>query len=400
MLKLLQIGLGFIPLLIGIAGLFLSSWIVLTAPVLSLYPLSVGAAEVSPWLFGLNAIAVFSSFWLRSGWVKWGALGCGCLGLLLSCLPLVQLPATHQQAVTEMERNLRKDYLSNIPKPLQTKLRAQSFVLTDAFKGIALDSVRVTTDVQFAAPDGIPLSLDVYRPAQVGTYPGVVMIHGGAWRSGSPKDNAEFNRYLAAQGYTVIAISYRLAPQHPFPAQLEDVQAAIAFIQQHATQYELDLNRMVIMGRSAGGHLAKLVAYQPNAYPFKAVVSYYGPIDLTKGYYDLPVPDPINVRAVLEAFLAGTPDTVPAQYQQASPASFLRRNLPPTLLIYAGRDHIMKATFGRQLADQLRSLGNTAVYIEIPWAEHAFDAIFNGVSNQLALYHTERFLAWATREGQ
>lgn len=398
MLKVLQIGLGWVSLLISITGLFLSSWIVLTAPIFSLYPLSVGAPEVSPWLFGLNAIAVLSSLWLRAGWVKWGALACGCLGLLLSCLPLVQLPTTHQQVLTEMERNLGKNFLTSIPTNLQSKFRAQPFVFTEAFKGIALDSVRVKTDVQFAAPDGIPLTLDVYRPGQAGTYPGVVMVHGGAWRSGSPKDNPEFNRYLAAQGYTVIAVSYRLAPQHPFPAQLEDVQTAIAFIQQHAAEYELDLNRMVIMGRSAGGHLAKLVAYQPNAYPFKAVVSYYGPIDLTKGYYDLPNPDPINVRAVLEAFLGGTPDAVPAQYQQASPASLLRRNLPPTLLIYGGRDHIMKATFGRQLADQLRSLGNTAVYIEIPWAEHAFDAIFNGVSNQLALYHTERFLAWATRE--
>ncbi len=397
MLKVLQIGFGLVPLLIGIAGLFLSSWIVLTAPILSLYPLSVGAPEMSPWLFGLNAIAVFSSLWLRSGWVKWGGLGCGCLGLLLSCLPLVQLPATHQQALTEMERSLGKNYLMETPVNLQAKFRSQPFILTDVFKGIPLDPVRVTADVQFAAPEGVPLTLDVYRPMQVGTYPGVVVVHGGAWRSGSPKDNTQFNRYLAAQGYTVIAISYRLVPQRLFPAQFEDVQTAISFIQQHATEYELDLNRMVIMGRSAGGHLAKLAAYQPTPYPFKAVVSYYGPIDLAKGYYDLPTPDPINVQAVLEDFLGGTPETVPEQYQQASPASFLRGNLPPTLLIYAGRDHIMKAAFGRQLADQLRSLGNTVVYIEIPWAEHSFDVIFNGVSNQLALYHMERFLAWATK---
>lgn len=76
------------------------------------------------------------------------------------------------------------------------------------------------------------------------------------------------------------------------------MQAALAFIGQHASEYETDLERMALLGRSAGAHLAMLAAYRPNAPRIRAVVNYYGPVDLTEGYNDLPHPDPINVRAV------------------------------------------------------------------------------------------------------
>lgn len=131
--------------------------------------------------------------------------------------------------------------------------------------------------------------------------------------------------------------------------------------------------------------------------PVKAVVNYYGPVNLTKGYYDPPFPNPINTRDVLENFLGGTPEELGELYHQASPINYVRPNVPPSLLVYAGRDHIVKSTFGRQLYEKLRSTGNDAIWVKIPWAEHAFDAVFNGVSNQLTLYYTERFLAWALK---
>ena len=67
----------------------------------------------------------------------------------------------------------------------------------------------------------------------------------------------------------------------------------------------------------------------------------------------------------------------------------------PTLLIYGTRDHIVEARFGRMLHERLLATGTTSVLLEIPWAEHAFDAVANGPSAQIALYYTERFLAWA-----
>ncbi|MDX2231689.1 MAG: alpha/beta hydrolase [Leptolyngbyaceae cyanobacterium bins.349] len=384
-------------LFLASVGLFLSSWIGITAPNMALYPLSVAAPEVSPWLLGLNAIAGLLALAVRPGWQKWLALACGSLGLLISALPLAQLPATVQRSTATLEATLGTDYIQPISPQLQNQWRSQPFSLVDVFRGIPLRPVRVTAAIPFAAPASVPLTLNVYRPLQSGLYPTVVMVHGGAWRSGSPNDHESFNRYLAAQGYTVVAVSYRLAPTYRFPAQLEDVQTALQFIRQHATEYDIDVNRLVIMGRSAGAQLAKLVAYQPDAPPVRAVVSYYGPVNLERGYYDLPNPDPIDAQTVLQDFIGGPPPDFPTQYQQASPWNAVRPNLPPTLLIYGDRDHVVQSKFGRQLAERLRSQQNLALFIAIPWAEHAFDAVFPGVSNQLALYYTERFIAWATR---
>jgi acetyl esterase/lipase len=202
---------------------------------------------------------------------------------------------------------------------------------------------------------------------------------------------------MAARGYTIFAIDYRHAPRYRFPAQLDDVRAALDFIRQNAVKYEAQPDRIAILGRSAGGHLAMLAAYQPDALPVQAVVSYYGPFNLTQGYKDPPQPDPLNVRALLSAFLGGSPEQLPQQYIKASPASYVTRKLPPTLLIHGSRDHIVEVRFAQDMYQRLQAVGTSSILLEIPWAEHAFDAIFSGPSNQLALYYTERFLAWALK---
>jgi acetyl esterase/lipase len=387
-----------LPFFWSAIGLFLSLWIVIPAPTFALLPLGVGAPEVSPWLLGLNSLGVLLSLSVaQRDWLSRIALGFSIAGVILSALPLSQLPATNQRLEAAMVQALGANYMADIQPSIQAKMRSQPFVLTDALFGIETSQARHTPDIEFATPENLSLKLDVYRPPQVGIYPAIVVIHGGAWRSGSPKDNVEFSRYMAAQGYVVWAIAYRLAPQYQFPTQLEDVQTALAFIQQHAREYETDATRIALLGRSAGAHLALLAGYHPDAPPLKAVVDYYGPINLTVGYYDLPHPDPIDTRAVLRTFLGGTPEEQGDRYKSASPINYVTHPLPPSLLVYGGRDHLVMAKFGRKLYEQLRQVGNTAVFLEIPWAEHAFDAVFNGVSNQLALYYTERFLAWALR---
>ncbi|HEY9735113.1 MAG TPA: alpha/beta hydrolase, partial [Trichocoleus sp.] len=245
------------------------------------------------------------------------------------------------------------------------------------------------------------LTLEVYQPPadfpQSPPRPTVVVIYGGAWQRGTPTQDPQLSRYLAAQGYVVVAVDYRHAPQYRFPAQLEDVERAIAFVCDHAAEYEVDCDRMAVLGRSAGAHLAMLAAYRSSSVPLRAVVNYYGPVDLASAYRNPPVPDPIDTRGVLNAFLGAGPDQVPELYRQASPLAAVQPQLPPTLMFYGGRDNVVEAKYGRELAQQLQATGNSVVYIEIPWADHSFDAVFNGVSNQLAVYYIERFLAHVLR---
>jgi len=388
----------FFPLFLSGVGLFLSLWVIVPAPKFWMLPLAVAAPEASPWLLGVNAIALILAILnLQQGGLDNFAVIGSLIGLILSLLPLIQFPGANARIAAQMQQVLGVDDLATIPQDAPTPMRPQPFSLADAFRGIAIAEVRIDRGIIFSQPDGVNLKLNVYRPLTVGNYPAIITIYGGAWQVGTPDNNETFNRYMANQGYSVIAIDYRHAPQYHFPAQVEDVQAALSYIQSHANELEIDTERIALMGRSAGAQLAALAAYHLNTIPIRAVVNYYGPVDLKEGYHDLPFPDPLNIRAILRAFLAGTPDEVPELYQEASPIGYIKSDLPPTLLVYAGRDHIIKAKFGRQLYEQLQAAGNCAVWLEIPWAEHAFDAVFNGVSNQLALYYTERFLAWALK---
>ncbi|MEM9816983.1 MAG: alpha/beta hydrolase [Cyanobacteria bacterium P01_D01_bin.6] len=390
-----------IALLPGLIALGLSVWVVLPAPIAPLLPLSVGAPEISPWLVGVNGILLggYLYSWRQLGAGKLGAIALALitLALIASLIPLSQWPQINRSAQQAMAATLGPDEAIQAMPGVVKHQRTAPFSLAALLKGIQPAPGRHHQNIPFASPAGVSLKLDIYQPEAAGTYPAVVIIYGGAWQRGSPEDSAQLGRYLAAQGYVVWAIDYRHAPQHPFPAQLEDVQTALAFLIQHAAEYDTDPTRIALFGKSAGAHLAMLAAYQPDALPIRAVVNYYGPVDLLAGYYDLPKPDPLDTRSLLVEFLGGTPDQISDRYRAASPANFMTADLPPTLLIYGGKDRIVMSRFGQALADRLQAAGNAAVYIRLPWADHAFDAIFNGLSNQLALYYTERFLAWALR---
>jgi acetyl esterase/lipase len=397
----LQILLTTLPLILTIVVLFLSIWSVIPAPNMTLLPLSVGAPELSIWLLGGSAIGLASQIIFRSQLfpktLYWVGIGLSILSMVLNAHPFLQMPATIDQANTAMNKALGNNYLAEIPSAVQATWRSQPFSFLTALQGIKQSSpIRIQRHLPFAASAGTPLTLNVYQPQLPGKYPAVIQIYGGAWRHGSPDNNEEFSRYLASRGYVVVSIDYRHAPQHHFPAQLIDIRTALECVQQQATNWEIDLDRLAITGRSAGGHLATLIALQPDILPLKAVVSYYGPVDLIAGYNDPPKPDPIDSRQVLRDFLGGTPTEFPEQYRQASPYQGVdtsKQVLPPTLLIYGGQDHLVEVRFGQKMARKLQSVGTSTVYIEIPWANHAFDAIFSGPSNQLALYYTERFLA-------
>ena len=106
-----------------------------------------------------------------------------------------------------------------------------------------------------------------------------------------------------------------------------------------------DPARMVLIGRSAGAQLALVAAYQAGAPAVAGVVSFYGPVFLADGWREPPRPDPLDVRAVLETYLGGTPDQVPDRYAAASPVTYVSPQSPPTLLVYGRRDHIVRSRF-------------------------------------------------------
>jgi acetyl esterase/lipase len=383
----------------ALALAFLTSWIVLPAPNRTLLPLGVGAPELSHWLIVCAlAVGVLTLGAARRG--PWGRVAfiLAAAAAVLASMPLARVPFAVRRFDAKMRAALGDDFLRGVPPVRRAGMRSAPIVLADLFRGIDAGAARVTRDVPFAAPHGVRLTLDIYQPPPVGPHPAVVQIYGGAWQRGAPGDDAMFATYLAAHGYVVFAIDYRHAPEWRWPAQIEDVRAALAWIRGHAGDYDADASRLALLGRSAGAHLAMMAAFESGAPPVRGVVSYYGPVDLTDGYRNPPSPDPLDVRTIEEALLGGTPDEMPDRYREASPISYVTRRLPPSLLIYGSRDHVVLARFGARLDERLRAAGATSVFLEIPWAEHAFDKVPNGPSGQLSLYYTEQFLGWALRD--
>jgi acetyl esterase/lipase len=383
--------LGLAIVLIGIA-----LWIVVPPPTPLLLNLAVGAPELSPWLllFSLLAagIAAVDARTHRSARL---ALALASSTALLASVPLVQFAAAARRADNAMATALGKAFWAQVPQSARVRVRQRALVASELFFGLRSAPVRITRGISLGAEGDEPLALEVYRPERAGTYPVVVQIYGGAWQRGAASDDALLARELAGSGLVVFAIDYRHAPRWRWPAQLADIQVALRWIRLHGLEYGGDVTHLALLGRSSGAQLAMLAAYEPDGPAVRAVVNYYGPVDLAEGYRHPPDPDPLNVRAIEEAFLGGAPDQMAEAYRTASPISFVNRPLPPTLSIYGLRDYVVEPRFGSLLDASLRATGSTSVLLLIPWAGHAFDAIPHGPSAQLALYHTERFLAWA-----
>ena len=377
--------------------LFASAWTVLPAWTYALLIFGIGAPEVSAWLCAASLVVCVLA--RGSSRLSKAAFLMAASAVILASIPLGRAPFAISRFDAEMTRALGDNFLEGVPAPVVRGMRERPIQVVDLFRGIPAGEANVTSGIRFASPDGKPLTMTVYRPNGNGHFPSIVQIYGGAWQSGAPHDSAQFARYFAARGYVVFAVDYRHAPRWTWPAQIDDVRTAIEWVRVHAGDYNADSSRIAVIGRSSGAQLALISAYGPRAPRVRAVVSYYGPVDLAEGYRHPPQPDPLDARAVEETFLAGTPDSAPDRYRDASPITYVTRPLPPTLLVYGGRDHIVEARFGRMLHERLLATGTTSALLELPWAEHAFDLVPNGVSGQISLYYTERFLAWAlTRE--
>ena len=379
-------------LTIGILAVWIAIWIYVPAPTYFLLNFSVGGPEISAWVI-LAAIAGIALSLAGPQVSTAGRIGLGAsvAALLLSLGVWVRVPGTIRRAQEAMRG------MSAAPS---NALRASPIVYRDLFRRVPTGGVKTTRDVVFASPGGVPLHVDVYQPLRAGQFPILVQIYGGAWQRGVPSDKSDFATWLASSGYVVIAIDYRHAPTWRWPAQIEDVNEALRWVGAHGHEYAGDTSRVVLMGRSAGAHLATMAAWFTTPIRVRGVVSYYGPVDLTEAFKNPPRPDPLRIRSVEEALLGAPLEQMPERYADASTITHIRAGttpLVPTLLVYGGRDHIVEPKYGAIVVDALRARGTPVAYLEIPWADHAFDEVFNGPSSQIALYYTERFIAKVTQ---
>jgi acetyl esterase/lipase len=268
------------------------------------------------------------------------------------------------------------------------------------YRGRPVPGVRVVTET-FAQPGGVDLKLDFYAPTQAlrTPRPCVIVIHGGGWDGGDRTQLAAWNARLVAQGYAVAAISYRLAPRHIWPAQRDDVLAALAWLKAHAVRLQVVPTRFVLLGRSAGGQLATAVGYGAHDPAIRGVIALYAPHDMPFAWSVSREDDALNSVNLMRQYFGGPPDT-PARlalYESASGQRLARPDSPPTLLVHGEPDTLAWHRHSERLMARLQEQGVPHYYLRLPWATHGFDFNPNGPGGQLAGQAIAQFLASVTR---
>jgi len=241
------------------------------------------------------------------------------------------------------------------------------------------------------------VTLDYY-PSQIkGARPCVIVVHGGSWAGGDSKQLPELNSYLAQKGYNVAAINYRMAPKWQTPAPVEDIENTFAFLRQHSEELQIDTNKFVLLGRSAGAQIALLAAYTLHEPALKGVIDFYGPTDMVWGYSVPSNPLIMNSRKVMGQYVGGTYSEVPQKYFNCSPVEFVTKNSVPTLMIHGMNDVLVSPEHDRKLIKKLKPDGVKYYWLQLPWATHGFDYNLNGPGGQLSTYAVETFLNTVTQ---
>lgn len=205
--------------------------------------------------------------------------------------------------------------------------------------------------------------LDVYAPQKPKQAPVFFFIHGGSWRSGDRAQYRALGNRFAREGTITVVTSYRLAPQNPYPAQIEDVAAAFAWVVRHIGDHGGDPSRIYLGGHSAGGHLAALLTLDERYLKTRGLSprNVRGTI-LLSGVYE--------IRGQESVF--GSDEQV---WKQASPLSYVRGPAPPFLITYCQWDYLTLPQQARRLQEALRKAGVAAELVFIPQQNHISEIV-------------------------
>ncbi|MGB1581807.1 MAG: alpha/beta hydrolase, partial [Nevskiales bacterium] len=212
----------------------------------------------------------------------------------------------------------------------------------------------------------------------------VLVIHGGGWIRGEPADMERFADRLVDAGYAVANISYRLAPEHRWPAQIEDCRTALRWLKQQADGLRINPQRIAAFGYSAGAHLAMALGTDSPrnaAERVQAVVAGSGPYDL-RVYPESPY---------IYKLIGGGPQQFPKAYADASPMTKVSADDAPAFLYHGKRDGLVEVEQSYNMAAALQAAGVPVVMREEPFG-HALTYLFDSDSFAAALAFLNQYL--------
>ena len=257
------------------------------------------------------------------------------------------------------------------------------------------DEIIAIKDIEYKFIDSLSLQLDIYKLKDLGKpAPVLIFIHGGAWRTGKRSDYLPYLIDYAKKGFVTATVSYRLVKQAIFPAAVQDVTCAVKYLKSHAEEYGIDPDKVVLIGGSAGGHLAMMIGYsgadsmfnedcQEDTLPrVKAVINLYGPTDLTTPY---------AISTYQTKDFLGTPyEENPDIYRKASPKTYISPDDPPTLTFHGTIDSLVPVSQSDSLDVWLRKAGVPHEYHRLKGWPHTMD--LSTKVNAYCQYYIDEFL--------
>jgi len=265
--------------------------------------------------------------------------------------------------------------------------------------------VRTVANITYERANGWEGKLDVYAlrtPQGAPTSPVVIFIHGGGWVQGT-KEGSQLQGVLPyiAMGYSVVNVEYRLANVSLAPAAIEDCRCALHWVAAHAKDYNFDVDRIVVAGASAGGHLALTTGMIPAGAGFDrgcpvlgepkvaAIVDFFGITDiadLLDGPNKKPFPEswPYTVQ-----WLGNQPNRAEIA-KASSPLTYVRAGVPPTISIHGDADPLVPYNHSVRLQDALQKAGVAHELVTVQGGGHG---TFSTAEWQRAFAAIDRFLA-------
>ncbi|MFG6685825.1 alpha/beta hydrolase fold domain-containing protein [Mariniflexile sp. HNIBRBA6329] len=262
--------------------------------------------------------------------------------------------------------------------------------------------IKYKEDVVYKKTTTSKLKLDVYLPKGncKKTYPAVLLIHGGGWLTGSKENERVMAQHLALNGYVGISVSYRLGFEAPYPAGVIDLKDAIRWMRKNAKKYQINPDKIAVLGASAGAQLAGLLAvtpnsslYEPNSKISDAVQAYVNVDGIVSFIHPEASaeskPGKVSMAGI---WLDGEKEENFKNWKEASPLEYVDEHSPPTLFInsaqprfHAGRDDMISILNKYGIYNEVHTIPETphSFWLMHPWFETTLNYTVNFLNNVL-----------------
>ena len=276
-----------------------------------------------------------------------------------------------------------------------------SFSGTDTYSDLEEDVVYKTAEDE-------DLLLDVWdTKVNDENRPVIVNIHGGGWSSGDKSEVSSWSKWFNSKGYVVFNVEYSQNGPDMWQKQISDTHDVVNWIVERADEYHLDINRINLIGSSAGGHLALLTGYtdlkenslapretdSDSTVEINSIINLYGPSDLLQLYDDTNSKE--FIQPLLEQLMDGQPKTeeIKHRYLQMSPIQYVNETSAPTISFVGLKDKVIPEEQIEILHEKLdeNNIYNQAYYF--PYSDHSYDTNWESIANQTTRHKIEEFLS-------